>query len=67
MSKRKLNAMNDTKLLHLLAKGLEQKEASEILGISTRSIQNKLSTMRKDYHCKNNIHLFVKLTKVGMI
>lgn len=54
-------------LINLLAKGLEQKEVSEILGISTRSIQNKLSTMRKEYHCRNNVHLFVKLTKVGII
>lgn len=59
--------IQDKHLINLLAKGLEQKEVSEILGISTRSIQNKLATMRKEYHCKNNVHLFVKLTKVGVI
>jgi len=59
--------MKDQKLLHLLASGATYKEAAEQLDISTRTIDNKLSAMRKEYHCKNNIHLFVKLTKVGVI
>lgn len=59
--------MNDTKLLHLLAKGLTYKEAGKELDISTSLIEKKLKKMRKEYHCRNNVHLFVKLTKVGVI
>lgn len=59
--------MNDTKLLHLLAKGLTYKEVAEELDISASLIEKKLKQMRKDYHCRNNVHLFVKLTKVGVI
>lgn len=59
--------MNDTKLLHLLAKGLSYKEAGKELDISASLIEKKIGQMRKEYHCRNNVHLFVKLTKVGII
>jgi len=59
--------MKNQKLLHLLASGATYKEAAEQLDISVSSIEKKLLAMRKEYHCWNNIHLFVKLTKVGII
>lgn len=59
--------MENTKLLHLLAKGLTYKEAGKELYISASLIEKKIGQMRKEYHCRNNVHLFVKLTKVGLI
>ena len=59
--------MNDQKLLHLLSKGLTYKEAGKELDISASLIEKKIGQMRKEYHCRNNVHLFVKLTKVGII
>ena len=61
------------KIAELLAKGLTQKEASDELkrlGIvpnSLSSIEKKLKSMRSEYEAKTVIHLFVKLTKKGLI
>lgn len=54
-------------IVTVLSKGYAYKEAAKILDISVSSIEKKIGQMRKEYHCKNNVHLFVKLTKVGII
>lgn len=59
--------IQDYKLIHLLAKGHTYKEAGKELDISASLIEKKIGQMRKEYHCRNNVHLFVKLTKVGVI
>lgn len=60
-------------IVKMLASGQTQKEVSEELdklGISPRSlsyIEKLLKQMRKDYRAKTVIHLFVKLTKRGIV
>lgn len=63
----------DVKIVKMLAKGMTQYEVSQELkklGISPSSlstIEKKLKKMREEHNCKTVIHLFVKLSKKGIV
>lgn len=63
----------DLKIIKLISKGMLIKDVSNLLkskntkGCSVSSIEKRLNSIRKIYKAKTSVHLFVILSKKGII